>query len=59
MILQPLSVKISIKEFGNDVVLKNMKFYIVETNEARPKRASSLKTYRLQDQLVLFNLGAS
>jgi hypothetical protein len=54
MILQPLSVKIGIKELGNDVV-----FYIDETNEARHKRASSLKTYRLEDQLVISKLGAS
>jgi hypothetical protein len=36
-----------------------MKFYIVEINEARRKRASSLKTYRVQDQLVLVKFGAS
>jgi hypothetical protein len=54
-----LKVKIGIKELGNDVYFKSIIFYIVETNEARGKRVSSLKTYRLQDQLVMDKLGAS
>jgi hypothetical protein len=45
-------VKIGIKELGNDVYFKNIKFYIVETDEVRRKRESLLKMYRLQDQLV-------
>jgi hypothetical protein len=48
-------VKIGIEELGNDVYFKkkkNMKFHIVKTDEIRRKRVSSLKTYRLQDQLV-------
>jgi hypothetical protein len=47
-------VKIGIEELGNDVYFKkkNMKFHIVKTDEMRRKRVSSLKTYRLQDQLV-------
>jgi hypothetical protein len=49
-------VKIGIEELGNDVYFKkkkkNMKFHIVKTDGIRRKRVSSLKTYRLQDQLV-------
>jgi hypothetical protein len=52
-------VKIGIKERGNNVYFKNMILYIVETDEVRRKRASSLKTYRLQDQLVIGKFGAS
>jgi hypothetical protein len=54
-------VKIGIKELGNDVyfIKKNMKFYIVETEEIRRKQVSSLKTYRLQDQLVIDKFGVS
>jgi hypothetical protein len=44
--------KVGIKELGNDVKKRNMKFHIVKTDEIRRKRVSSLKTYRLQDQLV-------
>jgi hypothetical protein len=36
-----------------------MIFYIIETNEVRPKRVSSLKTYRLQVELVMGKLGES
>jgi hypothetical protein len=52
-------VKIGIKELGNDVCFKNMIFYIVETDEARRKRVSSLRTCRLQDQLVIGKFGSS
>jgi hypothetical protein len=52
-------VKIGIKERGNDVYFKSMKLYIVETDKVRRKRASSLKTCRLQDQLVIGKFGAS
>jgi hypothetical protein len=44
--------KIGIEELGNDVYFKNMKFHIVKTDEIRRKRVSSLKTCRLQNQLV-------
>jgi hypothetical protein len=50
-------VKIGIKDLGNDVYFENMKFYIVETDEARRNRVSSLKTCRLQDQLVIGKFG--
>jgi hypothetical protein len=51
-------VKIGIKELGNDIYFKNMKFHIVKTDEIRRKRLSSLKTYILQDQLVRNKFGA-
>jgi hypothetical protein len=52
-------VKIGIKELGNDVYFKNIILYIVEIDEACRKRVSSLKTCRLQDQLVVGKFGAS
>jgi hypothetical protein len=59
MILQPLRVKIGIKEIGNEVCFKNMILYIIETKEACRKRVSSLKACRLQDQLVIGKFGTS
>jgi hypothetical protein len=43
----------------NEIVLKSMILNIDETDELRRKWASSLKTYRLQDQLKIDKLGAS
>jgi hypothetical protein len=53
-------VRIGIKELGDEIVLKkNMILNIEETNEVRHKRASSLKTYKLQDQLDINKFGTS
>jgi hypothetical protein len=51
-------VKIGIKEVGNDIYFKSIILYNVEIDEARRKRVSSLRTCRLQDQLVTDKFGA-
>jgi hypothetical protein len=46
-----------IKGLGNEVYFKNMIFLYSETDDTRRKRVSSLNACRLQDQLVIGELG--
>jgi hypothetical protein len=51
-------VKMGIKGLGNEVDFKNMISLCSETDDTRRKRVSLLKTCRLQDPLVIGELGA-
>jgi hypothetical protein len=52
-------VKMDIKGLGNEVYFNNKIFFYSETNDTRHKRVNSLKTCRLQGQLIIGKLGAS
>jgi len=54
-----LIVNMGIKGLGNEVYFKNMISLYFETDDTCHKRVSSLETCRLQDQLVIGELGAS
>jgi len=52
-------LKICTKGLGNEDCFKTWYFYISKTDETRRKRVNSLKTCKLQSQLVIGEVGAS
>jgi len=52
-------VKYALGDLETKFILKMRYFYIFETDDTRRKRVSSLKMCRLQNQLVIGELGAS